>query len=105
MNKPLLDLYSDYLLSSFEQTPATRLSRLLHGAISHDAITRFLSETCPTSKDVWHIVKRTFGRLNLQQISWLLMIVLKKNLTPMKMILSVGIMIMLMDVKPKESIS
>ena len=57
MDKQLLDLYSDYLLSSFGQTPATRLSNILHGSISHDKITRFLSEDIPKSKDLWHIVK------------------------------------------------
>ena len=57
MDKKLLDLYSDYLLSSFGQTPATRLSNILHGAISHDKITRFLSEDIPKSRDLWHIVK------------------------------------------------
>ena len=54
----MLDLYSDYLLSSFGQTPATRLANMLHGAISHDRITRSLSENIPKSKDLWHIVKR-----------------------------------------------
>ena len=58
MDKSLLDLYSDYLLSSFGQTPATRLAKLLHGGISHDRITRFLSEDIPKSKDLWDIVKR-----------------------------------------------
>jgi hypothetical protein len=33
MTKELLDLYSDYLLSSFGATTATRLSRLLDGAV------------------------------------------------------------------------
>ena len=60
MDKELLDLYSDYLLSSFGQTPATRLSNILHGAISHDKITRFLSEDIPKSSDLWRIVKLFF---------------------------------------------
>ena len=58
MDKSMLDLYSDYLLSSFGQTPATRLANILHGSMSHDRITRFLSEDIPKSKDLWHIVKR-----------------------------------------------
>ena len=58
MNKPLLDLYSDYLLSSYGATPATRLSTMVNGAISHDAITRFLAEDRPASKDLWRVVKR-----------------------------------------------
>ena len=57
MDTSLLDLYSDYLLSSFGHTPATRLSNILGGAISHDRITRFLSEDIPKSKNLWPIVK------------------------------------------------
>jgi hypothetical protein len=57
MNKSILDLYSDYLICSYTQTPATRLSNLMQGAISHDKITRFLSETIPRSQDLWHLVK------------------------------------------------
>mgnify|MGYP001476658139 CR=1 FL=1 len=45
MSSSLLDLYSDYLISSFGQTSATGLSRLTDGAVSHDRITRFLSES------------------------------------------------------------
>lgn len=33
-----LDLYTDYLLSSFGQTSAMGLSRLLDGELSHDSI-------------------------------------------------------------------
>ncbi len=44
MDKPLLDLYADYLISSFGPTTATGLSRLLQAHLSHDKITRFLSE-------------------------------------------------------------
>ncbi len=43
MDKEILDLYSDYLLSSFSYTTATGLSGLLEGSLSHDQITRFLS--------------------------------------------------------------
>jgi hypothetical protein len=57
MDKSLLDLYSDYLICSYTQTPATRLAALLHGAISHDKITRFLSESIPRSQDLWQLVK------------------------------------------------
>jgi hypothetical protein len=57
MTKELLDLYSDYLLSSFGATTATGLSRLLDGAVSHDQVTRFLSEKVKTSSDLWRVVK------------------------------------------------
>ncbi len=52
-----LDLYTDYLLSSFDQTSATGLSRLVDGAISHDSITRFLSGNDFGSKELWQKVK------------------------------------------------
>ncbi len=52
-----LDLYTDYLLSSFGQTSATGLSRLLDDAISHDKITRFLSGNEFNSKTLWQKVK------------------------------------------------
>ena len=57
MDKKLLDLYSDYLLSSFGATTATGLSSLLAGQISHDQVTRFLSQAEYTSKALWHQVK------------------------------------------------
>ncbi|MGY8826732.1 MAG: IS701 family transposase, partial [Candidatus Latescibacterota bacterium] len=50
MNKNLLELYSDYLLSSFGPTTAPGLSALLNGQVSHDQVTRFLSEETYTSK-------------------------------------------------------
>ena len=52
-----LDLYTDYLLSSFGQTSATGLSRLLDGDLSHDSISRFLSGNEFSSKDLWQKVK------------------------------------------------
>ena len=57
MDKSLLDLYADYLISSFGPTTATGLSRLLQAHISHDKITRFLSERPYTSANLWQIVK------------------------------------------------
>lgn len=57
MDKPLLDLYADYLISSFGPTTATGLSRLLQAHLSHDKITRFLSERPYTSANLWQIVK------------------------------------------------
>ena len=57
MNRDLIDLYSDYLLSSFGATTATGLSDLLEGALSHDQITRFLSQQRFDSKTLWQLVK------------------------------------------------
>jgi len=56
MNKEM-DLYSDYLLSSFGQVTATGLSSLLEGSVSHDKITRMLSGKKYDSKDLWQEVK------------------------------------------------
>src|SRR5687767_6455883 len=53
----LLDIYTDYLISSFGLTTATGLSQLLDGAISHDRIQRFLSSSPRTGKDLWLVVK------------------------------------------------
>jgi hypothetical protein len=55
-NFRLLDIYTDYLLSSFGATTATGLSRLLP-ELSHDQITRFLSQQALTDRDLWKIVK------------------------------------------------
>lgn len=52
-----IDLYTDYLLSSTGQTSATGLSRLVDGAVSHDAATRFLGQNDFTSKSLWLNVK------------------------------------------------
>src|SRR3990170_7324448 len=57
MDKNLLDLYPDYLLSSFSYTTATGLSALLNIAVSHDKVTRFLSSTPCTSSELWRLVK------------------------------------------------
>ncbi len=59
MDKQLLDLYSDYLISSFSYTTATGLSEALEGSISHDKITRFLSKEEYNSKALWKLVKPT----------------------------------------------
>lgn len=56
-NPHLLDLYSDYLLSSFTLVTATGLSRLLDNGYSHDQISRFLAQKHFTQKDFWKMVK------------------------------------------------
>lgn len=57
IDRNLLDLYTDYLISSFQYTTATGLAAMTDNAISHDAVTRFLSERPYTSKDLWLLVK------------------------------------------------
>jgi len=56
-NLRLLDLYTDYLLSSFGATTATGLARLVP-EISHDQITRFLAQQPLTDKDLWQLIKQ-----------------------------------------------
>jgi len=48
-----LDIYTDYLISSTGATTATGLSRLYDGAISHDQVTRLLTNSYLDSKDLW----------------------------------------------------
>jgi hypothetical protein len=55
-NARLLDLYTDYLLVSFGQTTATGLAALLPD-LSHDKVTRFLSQHAFANEDLWKIVK------------------------------------------------
>ncbi len=56
-DKELLDIYTDYLISSFGLTTGTGLSRLLDGAISHDRIQRFLASPMKTGAAFWQVVK------------------------------------------------
>ena len=56
-DKELLDIYTDYLISSFGLTTGTGLSCLLDGAISHDRIQRFLASPMKTGAEFWQIVK------------------------------------------------
>ncbi len=57
INKELLDLYSDYLISSFSYTTATGLSQMLDNQITHDKMTQFLSSREYTSKDLWQLIR------------------------------------------------
>ena len=63
MKKANMDLYTDYLLSTFGATTATGLSAMVDGDVSHDQVTRFLSAQEYTSKYLWHQVKKTVRRI------------------------------------------
>lgn len=67
MNKGLLDLYSDYLISSFGHTTATGLANLLNGQVSHDQITRFLAGQRQTGADLWRLVKSLVRKIESDQ--------------------------------------
>jgi hypothetical protein len=57
MDRQLLDLDKDYLISSFHLATVIGVSTLLEGAISHDKITCFLSKSDFTSADLGQLVK------------------------------------------------
>lgn len=57
MDRNILELYTDYEIASYSKITATGLSNILDKAISHDKITRFLSEEINPSKELWHLVK------------------------------------------------
>lgn len=54
----LLDLYTDFLLAVSGPATATKLSNMVEGAVSHDQVTRLLSQSHFTSKDLWVSVKK-----------------------------------------------
>ena len=57
LDKQLLDVYTDYLLTSFSCVTATGLSKAVDYAYSHDQITRLLSKEEYSQKQYWHIIK------------------------------------------------
>jgi hypothetical protein len=63
MKKAELELYTDYLISTFGAATATGMSAMLDDVISHDRVTRFLAEREYTSKDLWRQVKSTVRQI------------------------------------------
>lgn len=63
MDKKILDLYTDYLMTATELVTATGLSDILDNEISHDKITRFLSGEDFGSKELWKKVKPVVRKL------------------------------------------
>jgi len=62
-NPQILDLYTDFCLTSFAAVTATGLSKLLEGGYSHDQISRFLSQKEFTQKDFWKMIKRLVRKI------------------------------------------
>ena len=52
-----VDRYTDYLLSTPKMATATGMSKLFDGKMSHDNITRFLSQSYLDSASVWSKAK------------------------------------------------
>jgi hypothetical protein len=63
LNPKLLDLYTDYLVSSFSLATATGLSELVNGQYSHDQITRFLAQAEYSPKAYWRCIKPLVRRI------------------------------------------
>jgi hypothetical protein len=61
--KGIFDLYIDYLLTSVMQATATGLSQLTGGVISHDRVTRLLSNSEYGPQDLWKFVKATVRKV------------------------------------------
>jgi len=69
-NPQLLDLYSDFLLSSFSLVTATGLSQLIDNGYSHDQISRFLAQGIFDNKDFWKCVKRLIRKVETDQAAF-----------------------------------
>ena len=65
-NLPLIDLYSDYLLTSFSSSTATGMSKILDDSYSHDQISRFLAQPTLNQKDYWKSVKLLIRKIENQ---------------------------------------
>jgi hypothetical protein len=59
----ILDLYTDYLVSSFQKVTSTGLSDLLDGALSHDRISRMLGNRLFTQQEYWQAIKPLVRRI------------------------------------------
>ena len=69
MDREMIDIYSDYLITNFGQATATSLSNILNGELSHDSITRSLADRELTSKDYWQYVKPTIREIQDENAS------------------------------------
>jgi hypothetical protein len=67
MDNQLLEIYTDYLMSSFSYTTATGLSILSDGKIGHDKVTRFLSSEDFTSVNLWRLIKPTVREIQSEE--------------------------------------
>jgi hypothetical protein len=74
MNADLLELYSDYLISAFSYTTATGLSKMTGGVVSHDKVTRFLSEEELNSPKLWRLVKPLVRQMEEEENSGVLIV-------------------------------
>ena len=57
LNHKLLDVYTDYLVTSFSLATATGLSAAINNQYSHDQITRFLANQEYSQPQYWQAIK------------------------------------------------
>ena len=62
-NPRFLDLYTDYLITSFGQATATGMSQVLEGEVSHDQVTRMLTNSHLGNKAIWKAVKNQIRKI------------------------------------------
>ncbi|MDP2903868.1 MAG: transposase [Methylovulum sp.] len=63
-----LELYTDYLMvNAAGYATATGLSKMMEGEVSHDEITRLLSQQEFTSKNLWKAVKSTVRQVECEE--------------------------------------
>jgi hypothetical protein len=55
----LIDIYTDYLISSTMHKSATGLADIMQDGVSHDSYTRLLSKDVYSSKQLWMLIKST----------------------------------------------
>lgn len=67
MDRKIFDLYTDYVISSSGSRTATGLSDLTDGEVSHDKITRFLSQEEYDSKTLWKNVKPLIRKIEQEE--------------------------------------
>ena len=67
MDRKIFDLYTDYVISSSGSRTATGLSDLTDGEVSHDKITRFLSQEEYDSKTLWKNVKPLIRKVEQEE--------------------------------------
>jgi len=91
MDKNVLDVYTDYLISSFGLTTATGLSTLLGGTLSHDRISRFLKAPTQKSADLWKLVKPVVRQVQGEDGVLIIDDSVEENPTPMRANSSAGI--------------
>jgi hypothetical protein len=66
-DRELLDVYTDYIVSSFGLVTSTGLSTLLDHAVSHDRISRMLSKQTFTQQDYWRAIKGLVRQVESEQ--------------------------------------